>query len=107
MLDFCNSLLFGAQKRDIDNLQSVQNEAARIIAGVKKRELITETLRDLHWLLVEERIAFIINLITFKTLNDSDPRYLEGILKFYCQSRTLRSSRDYLSLVEPKNQTLT
>ena len=57
-LDFCNSLLFGAQKRDIAKLQSVQNAAARIIAGLKKRDHITETLRDLHWLPVEERIVF-------------------------------------------------
>ena len=100
-LDFCNSLLFGAQKRDIVKLQSVQNAAARIIAGLKKRDHITETLRDLHWLPVEERIVFKTNLITFKTLNGSGPRYLEDILKFYHQSRTLRSSRDHLRLKEP------
>ena len=100
-MDFCNSLLFGAQKRDIVKLQSVQNAAARIIAGLKKRDHITETLRDLHWLPVEERIVFKINLITFKTLNGSGPRYLEDILKFYHQSRTLRSSRDHLRLEEP------
>ena len=100
-LDFCNSLLFGAQKRDIVKLQSVQNVAARIIAGLKKRDHITETLRDLHWLPVEERIVFKINLITFKTLNGSGPRYLEDILKFYHQARTLRSSRDHLRLEEP------
>ena len=47
-LDFCNSLLFAAQKRDIVKLQGVQNAAARIIAGLKKRDHITETLRDLH-----------------------------------------------------------
>ena len=41
-LYFCNSLLFGAQKRDIVKLQSVQNAAARIIAGLKKRDPITE-----------------------------------------------------------------
>ena len=100
-LDFCNSLLFGAQKRNIVKLPSVQNAAARIIAGLKKRDHITETLRDLHWLPVEERIVFKINLITFKTLNGSGPRYLEDILKFYHQSRTLRSSRDHLRLEEP------
>ena len=53
-LGFCNSLL----KRDLIKLQSVQNAAAWIIAGLKKRDLITETLRDLHWLPVEERIVF-------------------------------------------------
>ena len=100
-LDFCNSLLFGAQKRDIVKLQSVQNAAARIIAGLKKRDNITETLRDLHWLPVEERIVFKTNLITFQTLNGSGPCYLEDILKFYHQSRTLRSSRDHLRLEEP------
>ena len=51
-LDFCDSLLFGAQKRDIVKLQSVQN-------------------------------------------------YREDILKFYHQSRTLRSSKDHLRLEEP------
>ena len=96
-LGFCNSLL----KQDIVKLQSVQNAAARIIAGLKKRDHITKTWRDLHWLPVEERIVFQINLITFKTLNDSGPRYLEDILKFYHQSRTLRSSRDHLRLEEP------
>ena len=72
-LDFCNSLLLGAQKRDTVKLQSVQNAAARIVAGLKKRDHITKTLRDLRWLPVEDRIVFKINLITFKALNDSGP----------------------------------
>ena len=48
-----------------------------------------------------KQFVFKINLITFKTLNGSGPRYLEDILKFYHQSRTLRSSRDHLRLEEP------
>ena len=93
-LDFCNSLLFGALKQDIVKLQSFQNAAAQIVAGLKKRDHITETLRDLHWLPVEERIVFKINLINFNTLNGSGLRYLEDILKFYHQSR------DHLRLEE-------
>ena len=42
-LDFCNSLLFGAQKRDIVQLQSVQNAAAQIIA-VSKNEITSPGL---------------------------------------------------------------
>ena len=72
-MDFGNSLLFGAQKRYIVKLQSIQNAAFRIIGGVKKQDHITKTLRDLHWLPVEKRIVFKINLITFKTLDDSSP----------------------------------
>ena len=40
-------------------------------------------------------------LLMKKTLNGSGPLYLEDILKFYHQSRTLRSSRDHLRLEEP------
>ena len=83
-------------------MQSVQNAAARQYSWSQKTiDHITESLRDLHWLPVEERIVFKINLITFKALNDSGPRYLEDILKFYHQSRTLRSSRDHLRVEEP------
>ena len=82
-------------------MQSLQNAAARIIAGLKKHDHISGTLCDLHWLPVEERIVFIINLITFKTLNGSRPSYLQDVLKFYCQARALRSSNDYLRLEEP------
>ena len=40
-------------------------------------------------------------MLTFKTLNGSGPQYLEDILKFYHQARTLRSSGDHLRLEEP------
>ena len=43
-------------------------------------------------------MVFKIDLITFKTLNGSGPRYLEDISKFYHQSRT---SRDHLRLEAP------
>ena len=83
-------------------MQSVQNAAARQYSWSQKTiDHITESLRDLHWLSVEERNVFKRNLITFKTLNGSGPRYLKYILKFYHQSRTLRSSKDHLRLEEP------
>ena len=45
---------------------------------------------------------FLASLIkNGQTLSDFGPRYLEDILKFYHQSRTLRSSRDHLRLEEP------
>ena len=95
-MDFSNSLLFGAQKRDIVKLQSIQNAAARIIAGLKKRDHITETLRDLHWLPVEKRITvFKIYLITFKTLNGSGPRYLEDILAGLPRARSARGTEPH------------
>ena len=50
----------------ISELRNVQNAAARVIAGLNKYDHITPVLRELHWLPVENRIIFEINLLTFK-----------------------------------------
>ena len=62
-LDFCNSLLYSLPKYEVNKLQSVQNAAARVIAGLRKYDHISPTLRNLHWLPVQERIVFKMNLM--------------------------------------------
>ena len=52
-LDYCNSLYIGISQSALSRLQLVQNSAARLLTGTKKRDHITPILASLHWLPVE------------------------------------------------------
>lgn len=91
-LDYCNSLYVGLDKSLIQRLQLVQNAAARLLTGKRKRDHITPVLRYLHWLPVHYRIDFKILLLTFKCLNGLAPLYLTELLHAHIPARALRSA---------------
>ena len=78
----------------------MQNSVARLLTGTRKREHISPILRSLHWLPIPERIDFKLLLLTFKSLNDVAPPYMEELLVRYRPTRTLRSAAKGL-LVQP------
>lgn len=80
-IDNCNSLLYGLPKHSIAKLQNVQNAAARVIAGLREFDHISPTLRELHWLPMEYRIIFKINLLTFKSLPQNLAPNLQELLE--------------------------
>ena len=100
-LDYCNGLLYGIPKYQIDRLQSLQNAAARLVSCTRKFDHITPVLYDLHWLPVEARINFKILLITFKIINHVAPLYLSDLISIYVPTRNLRSAEKLL-LVQPR-----
>jgi len=91
-LDYCNTILYGLPKSQLDKLQRVQNTAARLVTRSKKHEHITPVLRNLHWLPVHKRISFNILLMTFKALNGQSPVYISELISHYQPTRALRSS---------------
>lgn len=91
-LDSNNALLYKIAKYLIEKLQLVQNNAARLIAKKSKHTSIEHTRKELHWLPIEFRINYKINLLTFKCLNNIAPLYLQNLLHFYKPKRDLRSS---------------
>ena len=98
-LDQNNGLLIGLPKKVVGRLQILQNASARLLTGLKKRDHITPTLMQLHWLPVEQRVLFKILLLTYKALNDVGPCYLKELLVPYKPARELRSSTGNLLLV--------
>ena len=102
-LDYCNSILYGLPKQDLDKLQRIQHTAARLITGTKRYEHIKPALRKLHWLPVESRIIFKVLLITFKIIHGLCPAYLSSLLQLYQPQRSLRSSSKLLFTVPTVN----
>ena len=68
-LDYCNSLFMNMSKQNLYKLQKVQNAAARLILGKRRRDSATLALKELHWLNVDARITFKILLIVYKILH--------------------------------------
>ena len=92
-LDYCNALLSDSQ--NLDRLQKVQNNAARLIYRSSKFNHVTPLLYTLHWLPIEKkRIDFKLASLCFKSPNGSAPTYLSDLLHLYTPSRQLRSSAD-------------
>ncbi len=94
-LDYCNSLYMGINQASLNRLQMVQNAAARLLTGVRKREHITPVFA-LHWLPIRYRIDFKVLLLVFKALNGLTPVYLSDLLSAHNPGRSLRSSNQRL-----------
>jgi len=64
-LDYCNSLFSGITDSLLGHLQPVQNAAARLVTGTRRRDHITPVLRQLHWLPVRQRVDFKLVLLVY------------------------------------------
>lgn len=102
-LDYCNALYAGVSQASLSRLQLVQNAAARLLTGSRRREHISPILASLHWLPVSFRIDFKILLFAYKSLNGLAPTYLSDLLQPHVPLRSLRSA-DQLLLVVPRSR---
>ena len=68
-LDYCNPLLFGLPKYQLDRRQKVQNAAARVILQLSKFDQITAAFVALHWL-IKFRVQFKLLLIVYEPLHN-------------------------------------
>ena len=72
-LDYCNSLFLSLTDCELRRLQLVQNSLCRVVTRSSKYCHITPQLKKLHLVPIKYRIQFKIGLITYKTLDQSEP----------------------------------
>ena len=106
-LDYCNSLLSGCPQSLINQLQRVQNNAARLILKLSRKDHVSHHLASLHWLPINARIQYKISTVVYNTLRFNSPLYLSNLLSLYAPTRTLRSSSDKSTLCFPSVRTVT
>ena len=103
-VDYCNSVLAGVSTHLLDRLQTMLHAAARLIFSARKSEHIGPLLCELHWLLVPERIRFLLCVLAFRCLHGTAQSYLVGSLRRAADvdgRRHLRSANT-VSLVVPQ-----
>jgi len=95
-LGYCNSVLVGAYDIHLQQLQGVLNAAARLIAGGRKFDSISSTIRDvLHWLPIRQRVDFKLSVLMFNCLRNLAPSYLMNMYQSVTSNlhrRRLRSA---------------
>ena len=94
-LDFCNSILYNLPNNQIERLQRIQNQAARMLKRIPRRNHITTVLRELHWLRIHDRIIFKILLLTHKAVNNTAPEYSCDLIRLNVKSTTIRTRASF------------
>ena len=101
-LDYCNSILAGLPDVSINQMQRVQNLAAKVVLGKSKMDSASECLSALHWLPIHSRINHKILTLVHKCIMGRAPEYLQNLLVVHRPSRPgLRSAMDMNLLIVP------
>ena len=94
-LDYCNSLFYILTEEYTTKMQRVQNCLARIVTKFPCFSESEPILRKLHWLPIRSRIAFKINVTTYKALNSGLPVYIKEQLDLRKYSVNVRANSKY------------
>ena len=104
-LDYANALLRGLPKCSIEQLQRVQNIAAKIVLGKGRYDSSARCLAEFHWLPIQQRIEFKIITLVHKSLHGLAPQYLLDLLTRKVPRREGLHSNDRTSQLEVPSTT--
>lgn len=94
LLEYSDSVWDNCSSESKKQLESVHNEAARIITGATKLCSIEKLLADLGWETLQDRRTKHKLVIFFKIINNLTPNYLAELLPPLVQERTVYNLRN-------------
>ena len=104
-VDYCSILLVNAPMVQIIRLQRLLNKAIRFVYLLKKRESVSNHLREAHILPMKVRIKYKSCVFVYKMLHENCPHYMKDlILRKIPQEFNLRSNRDDLLFTQTTHQ---
>ena len=109
-LDYCCSTLACLPARQLNRLQSVLNDAARLVYSARRTEHVSPLLRELHWLRVPQRIEFRLAVLVYRCLHGTAPQYLadglQRVADISSRSRLRSASSALLQVPRSKHKTI-
>ena len=102
---YCSSVWGCCGLTEINQLQKLQNRAARIITGSRFDAPGLPLVKRLGWKKIDELISSESNIMVFKSLHVLAPQYMRNIFTktFKLTSRNLRNSATDLRMPKKKS----
>ena len=97
-MSYCLSLFIGCEKSRIQELQVIQNGAARIICNAHFRTSRNVLFDRLDWLSVNQLGVYFTLLMVFNIRRSGEPEYLAGYLLNDTRSHRIKRENTRLSL---------
>ena len=90
-LDYCNTLLLGTSGHQLSRVQMIQNMGCRVIRNLKKHDHVSNAMKEIHWLKVQEWIQYKVLVTTYQCVNGLAPSFLTNLLDLDLTRKHLRS----------------
>ena len=90
-LDYGNTLLLGTSDHQLMSLQMSQNMGCRVISNLKKHDHVSNAMKELCWLKVQEQIQYKGLVTIYQCVNGLAPLFLTNLLDLDLTRKHLRS----------------
>ena len=79
-IDYCNTVFAGLPASTLKPLQRLINAAARYVVDLGSYEGITNTLKELQWLPIKQRITYKLCVMMHSAVSGVAPSYIKNML---------------------------